>query len=91
MATAYPINPMYLLGLQIDFKEVIPGDHDPVCYSARVVAVQVPCPGTVIEWQLLLERSDVPASQALEYVDLDSLEFRWPEVIPVPVGPQSWH
>jgi len=88
MATAYPINPVYLLGLSFEFREHLSDGGDPVEYQARVVAVQVPCPGTVIDWQLLLERTDVPPESALEYVDLDALEFRWPELVPLPVGEQ---
>lgn len=91
MATAYPINPMYLLGLSFDFTERVPDGGDPVEYQARVVAVQVPCPGTVIEWQLLLERTDVDPQHSLEYVDLDSLEFRWPQFIPEPFGVRTHH
>lgn len=74
MTTAYPTNPMALLGKTFDFLESTNiGDFS---YQARVLAVQVPCPGTEIEWAVLLEhQSKLP--RHYEYVDLDVLSFDW--------------
>jgi hypothetical protein len=75
MANAYPTNPMYLLGGTFDFTETLLCG-DVYRYRAHVLAVQVPCPGTDVEWSLLLERPGEP-DPVREYVDLDSLTFDW--------------
>lgn len=74
MANAYPTNPIALLGHTIDFAEVI-GDSM-YRYTARVLGVQVPLPGSGVEWALLLDRPDFSHQ---EYVPLDQLSFTWPK------------
>lgn len=81
MANTYPTNPMNLLGRSFHFRETLSWGE--TCwYQARVIAVQVPCPGTDVEWALLLERpgTDEPSR---EYVDLDRLTFEWGGVTPL--------
>lgn len=81
MANAYPTNPIALLGHTIDFAE---RTGDSLCrYRARVLAVQVPVPGSAIEWALLLDR---PGSSHHEYVSLDDLSFAWPKGLSSPGG-----
>lgn len=77
MATAYPINPMYLLGKTFEFTENIPGHYGPdfARFFARVLAVVVPAPGTNIEWSLLLLQDGF---RDPDYHDLDALQFVWP-------------
>lgn len=75
MATAYPINPMHMLGGTFDFTETSLAGHV-FRYRALVLAVQVPCPGTDIEWSVLLERP-ADSGPVREYVELDSLVFDW--------------
>lgn len=75
MANTYPTNPMYLLGCTFRFTETQLGG-DVFRYQARVIAIQIPCPGTDIEWSLLLERPGDP-DPIREYVELDSLTFDW--------------
>lgn len=73
MATAHPTNPIALLGQTIDFVQASGGHSYP--YAARVLAVQVPLPGSGVEWALLLQPVD---SDRQEYVPLDCLQFDWP-------------
>lgn len=80
MTAAYPINPMYLLGRTFEFVELFHDDVGPcpVRFTARVVAVQVPAPGTDIEWALLLEQRCDSGKYHTDYTDLSSLSFEWP-------------
>lgn len=77
MTTAYPINPMYLLGKTFEFTEVLPCECGPnfECFNAQVLAVVVPAPGTDIEWSLLLLQDGFCDP---DYHDLDALQFVWP-------------
>lgn len=73
MATPQRINPMQFLGKTIYFEET-PVHGYKVGYMARVVGLQVPCPGTDIEWAFLLRRPGYPRVQD-EYVDYSDLSF----------------
>lgn len=73
MATAQRINPMQFLGKTISFKETLP-HGEAVQYRARVIGLQVPCPGVDIEWALLLRRAGYPRVPD-EYVDYADLQF----------------
>lgn len=73
MATVQRINPMLFLGKTIHFEET-PISGYTVGYWARVVGLQVPCPGTDVEWALLLRRPGYPRVLD-EYVDYASLRF----------------
>lgn len=78
MAAAYPINPMYLLGRTFHFHETIVDCV--VAFDARVIAVQVPLPGSDVEWALLLEQRLDNGALAQVYSKLDNLDFAWPTV-----------
>lgn len=73
MATAQRINPLQFLGKTIYFEET-PHPGYTVGYTARVVGLQVPCPGVDIEWALLLRRPGYPRVPD-EYVDYRSVKF----------------
>jgi hypothetical protein len=73
MATAQRINPIQFLGKTIYFEET-PEHGYTVGYTARVVGLQVPCPGVDVEWALLLRRPGYPRVQD-EYVDYTRLHF----------------
>lgn len=64
-----------LLGKSFNFVESIPMPYGPdfALYRARVLAIQVPAPGTDIEWSILLLQDGYKYP---EYVDLDSLHFQ---------------
>lgn len=85
MANTYPTNPMHLLGRSFRFTETLRRGES-YRYQARVVAVQVPCPGTDIEWALLLERPG-RGEPSREYVDLVTLSFDWGAVDAQPPFP----
>lgn len=82
MATSYPINPMYLLGRTFDFIQLIHCEEGafPVEFRGRVLAVQVPAPGTDVEWSVLIEQRLDDRTLSADYASLDSLSFEWPSI-----------
>jgi hypothetical protein len=73
MATSQRINPIQFLGKTIYFEET-PEHGYTVGYTARVIGLQVPCPGTDVEWALLLRRPGYPRVLD-EYVDCSKVRF----------------
>lgn len=77
MAALNSIQALSLLGRVIDVIECIWwNDEGPdySAYRATVMAVQVPAPGTDIEWSLLLHQEGFPAEEMV-YVELDRLHL----------------
>lgn len=72
-----------LLGKTLDLCECLPGLYGPdfAAYRATVMAVQVPAPGSGIEWSLLLHQEGFPPDH-LEYVELDRLRLALTQLEP---------
>jgi hypothetical protein len=64
-----------LLGKSFDFIITCPGEYGPDFDNvhARVLAVQVPAPGTDIEWSILLL---IDGFKDPDYFELDRLHFQ---------------
>lgn len=75
MAAVNSTQALSLLGKSFDFVECIPMPYGPDFsrYRARVLAVQVPAPGTDIDWSILLL---MDGFKDPEYVELDRLHFQ---------------
>lgn len=71
-----PADALGLLGKTLDLVECIPNVYGPdfSVYRATVKAVQVPAPGSGIEWSLLLHQEGFPPDH-LEFVELDRLHL----------------
>lgn len=76
MAALNSTQALSLLGRVIDVIECIPMPYGPdyFRYRATVMAVQVPAPGTDIEWSLLLHQEGYAPDQ-MDYVELDRLHL----------------
>lgn len=76
MAALNSTQALSLLGRVIDVIECIPMPYGPDYsrYRATVMAVQVPAPGTDIEWSLLLHQEGSAPDQ-MDYVELDRLHL----------------
>lgn len=76
MASLNSTQALALLGRVIDVVECIPMPYGPDFsrYRATVMAVQVPAPGTDIEWSLLLHMEGFAPDQ-MEYIELDRLHW----------------
>ena len=64
-----------LLGKSFDFLCMCPGEYGPYFdrFHALVLAVQVPAPGTDIEWSILLL---IDGFKDPDYFELDRLHFQ---------------
>jgi len=72
---------MYLLGHSFDFVQLFHEDVGPcpVFFSGRVIAIQVPLPGSDVPWSILVEQRTSKGLLVSEYQDLDDgLHFDWP-------------
>lgn len=76
MDTVNSTEALGLLGKTLDLVECIHNVYGPdfAVYRATVMAVQVPAPGTDIEWSFLLHQEGFPPDH-LEFVELDRLHL----------------
>jgi len=76
MAAIHSTDVLALLGTTVDLVEAVPMPCGPESrrYRARVMAVQMPAPGTGIECSLLLLEEGLPPD-CMDYVELDRLQL----------------
>ena len=76
MAAINHTEALSLLGQTVNVVECIPMPYGPDFsrYRATVMAVQVPAPGTDIEWSVLLHQEGLAPDQ-MDYIELDRLHL----------------
>lgn len=76
MAAINHTEALSLLGQTVTVVECIPMPYGPDFsrYRATVMAVQVPAPGTDIEWSVLLHQEGF-APDRMDYIELDRLHL----------------
>lgn len=76
MAAMNSTQALSLLGKTLDLVVCIPTEEGPDYdrFLGTIMAVQVPAPGTGVEWSVLIHQDGYPADY-MEFIELERLHF----------------